>query len=143
MRMKLLSTQEREAIICDFHKRLDRSRISVAIIAVRIYDVVASNEDGSLSANQTGRAVLFSFPASTVRWRNSRRTGWSVFNQVLIALIRKIVVCDRYRTYRENGECDIAQISDCNRILDSNHELNETKNSVRNVSRCKQKRQLY
>lgn len=54
-----------EAIIRDFHKRLDRSRISVAIIAVRIY-VVVSNEDGSFSANQTGRAVLFSFPAPTV-----------------------------------------------------------------------------
>lgn len=49
-----------EAIICDFHKRLDRSRISVAIIAVRMYDVAASNEDGSLSANQTER-VRFSF----------------------------------------------------------------------------------
>lgn len=55
-----------EAIIRDFHKRLDRSRISVAIIAVRIYDVAASNEDGSFSANQTGRAVLFSFPAPMV-----------------------------------------------------------------------------
>lgn len=53
-----------KAIIRDFHKRLDRSRISVAIIAVRIYDVVASNEDGSLSANQTGR-VLFFFPANS------------------------------------------------------------------------------
>lgn len=55
-----------EDIIRDFHKRLDRSRISVAIIAVRMYDVAASNEDGSLSANQTGRAILFSFPAPTV-----------------------------------------------------------------------------
>jgi len=36
--IKLLSTQEREAIICDFHKRLDHSCISVAIIAIRVYD---------------------------------------------------------------------------------------------------------
>lgn len=51
-----------EAIIRDFHKRLDHPRISVAIIAVRIYDVAASNEDGSLSANQTRYAPLF-FPS--------------------------------------------------------------------------------
>lgn len=90
-----------EDIIRDFHKRLDRWRISVAIIAVRMYDVAASNEDGSLSANQTGRAILFSFPTLTCRWRNSRGTGWSAFNQVSIALSRKIVVCDRHGTSRE------------------------------------------
>lgn len=63
-------TEHAVAIIRDFHKRLDRSRISVAIIAVRIYDAVASNEDGSFSANQTGR-ILFFFPTPGW-WRNSR-----------------------------------------------------------------------
>ena len=79
-----------EAIICDFHKRLDRSRISVAIIAVGIYDVAASNEDGSLSANQTERvrfSFLFQLSSRAGRRRRRRRQrnstrerldGWSL-----------------------------------------------------------------
>lgn len=63
MRIKLLKSRTREVIICDFHKRLDRSRISVTIIAVKICDMTVSNEDGSLSANQTRCASLFSFSA--------------------------------------------------------------------------------
>lgn len=60
---KLLNSCIKEVIIYDFHKRLNRLRISVAIIAVKICDAAVSNEDRSLSANQTKCASLFSFSA--------------------------------------------------------------------------------
>lgn len=48
--------------------------------------VVATNEDGSLSANQTGcaRAPLFPFLDDEIR----EPAGWLGFNQGLITLIR-------------------------------------------------------
>ena len=118
MRIKLLSAQEREAIICDFHKRLDRAfPLPLSLSGYMMWWLVMKTD----RFLRIKRDVRFSFP-SQPRWRNSRRTGQSAFNQVLIALIRKIVVRDRYGTYRENGERDIARISDCNKILNSNRE---------------------
>lgn len=88
MRIKLLNSCIKEVIIYNFHKRLDRLRISVAIIAVKICDAAVSNEDRSLFANQTKmRVSLF----------HKTREGLDkrALSRVLIALIREIMTRNR------------------------------------------------
>lgn len=93
---KLLNSCIKEVIIYNFHKRFDRLRISVAIIAVKICNAAVNNEDRSLSANQTKCASPFSFSG---RQSSTKLEKVWVINRVLIrvliALIREITTRNR------------------------------------------------
>lgn len=95
MRIKLLNSCIKEVIIYDFHKRLDRLRISVAIIAVKICNAAVSNEDRSLFANQTKCASPFSFSARQSSIKLEKILDNRALIRVLIALIREIMTRNR------------------------------------------------